>query len=336
MKKARIFFIILLLAVAVFGEKATSLPDISNPKIIEVDHELLIITEGPSIYIYALKDFRLLKKFGKKGEGPREFIPFSNTLVRIKLLPDKILANSMGKITYFTKKGEYIKEIKHSVASGGAELFPIGDHFAALCYVRDIKKRFITANIYNSEFKKIKEFQKFELPMRGPKLKVFEKAILMQTGKDRIYASGSEDFIIDIFDYAGNKVHTINRQYEKLKFTDARKEELANYYKTSPELKPYADAIKANALWPDHLQAIRYFAAADQRLYVQTYLIKDGKTEFYLFDHNGKFLSRKWVPLTAVNFAETLQLYTIHDHKLYQLVDNTDTEEWELHITDIK
>ena len=336
MKKARIFFIILLLAVAVFGEKATSLPDISNPKIIEVDHELLIITEGPSIYIYALKDFRLLKKFGKKGEGPGEFIIYPNMPLRIKLLPDKFLVNSFGKISYFTRQANYIKEIKHTVSLGGANMFPIGDHFAALSYIRDKKKTFITANIYDSEFNKIKQIDKFELPLRGPKFRVFEKAILLQTGKDRIYASGSEDFVIDIFDYAGKKVHTINRQYEKVKFTDTHKKDALHFYTTSPELKPFAAAISANVLWPDHFQAIRHFIAADQRLYVQTYLVKDGKTEFYLFDLNGKFLSTKWVPLTAGNFAETLQLYTIHDHKLYQLVDNIDTEEWELHITDIK
>ncbi|MFC2155051.1 hypothetical protein ACFLRB_00990 [Acidobacteriota bacterium] len=336
MKKVRIFFMILLLAVVVFGEKATSLPDINNPKIIVVDHELLIITEGTTIYIYALKDFRLLKKFGKKGEGPGEFTIYPNSPMKIKLLPDNFLVNSMGKITYFTRKGDYIKEIKHNVTYGGADLFPIGDHFAAMNFIRGKKETFVTTNIYDSEFKKIKEINKFELSQQGQKFKILEKAILMQTDKNRIYVAGTEDFTIDIFDYSGKKVHTINRKYDKLKFTDAHKEEALNSYKTNPNTKPYFDLIKANTSWPDHFPVIRYFTAANRRVYVQTYLVRDGKTEFYLFDHNGKFLNRKWVPLTAGNFVNTLQLYTIHNHKCYQLVENADKEQWELHITDIK
>ncbi|MCK5056730.1 MAG: hypothetical protein KAT34_08745 [Candidatus Aminicenantes bacterium] len=336
MKKVGVIFLILLLAVVVSGEKAISLPDIGNPKIIAVDHELLIITGGTNIYMYAIKDFRLLKKFGKRGEGPREFLIYPNMPLRIKLLPDKFLVNSMGKISYFTRKGEYIKEIKHTVSFGAADLFPIGEQFAAMSFVRVDKKMFITGNIYDSEFKKIKEISRAELLVRGQKFKILEKAILMQTDKNRIYVTGAEDFIIDIFDYSGEKIHTVNRQYKKLKFTEAHKEEAMNFYKTNPETKSYLDLIKSNILWPDHFPAIRYLAAADRRIYVQTYLVKDGKTEFFLFDHNGKFLSRKWVPLIAVNFAETLQLYTIHDHKLYQLFDNADLEEWELFITDIK
>jgi hypothetical protein len=327
---------VLLLAVVLFGEKSTSLPGINNPKTIAVDHELLIITEGATIYMYTLKDFRLLKKFGKSGEGPREFIVNPNMPLRIKLLPDKFLANSFGKITYFTRQGEYLKEVKHSVSIGGADLFPVGDYFTALGYAREDMKTFITANIYDAEFKKVTEFDRFELPLRGPKFRIFEKAMILQTGRDRIYVSGSKDFIINIFDYEGKKVNTINREYEKLKFSDSHKQEALNFYKTSPDFKPYADMITANVLWPDYFQAIRHFIAADKQLYVQTYLEKDGKTEFYIFDHNGKFLGRKWVPLTPVSFAETLQLFTIYDHKIYQLVDNIDTEEWELHITDIK
>jgi hypothetical protein len=56
-----------LFTTASAAERKTSCPDILKPEFIQVDGDELFINEGPSIFIYSLKDFKLKKKFGKQG-----------------------------------------------------------------------------------------------------------------------------------------------------------------------------------------------------------------------------------------------------------------------------
>lgn len=336
MRKPCVFILTILTVWFVCGAKVIPLPDINKPNTISVNSEFLAITDGTTFYIYSLKDFSLIKKYGRSGEGPGEFIIYPNLPLRVKFLPDKFFVTSLGKISYFNLKGEYLDERKNTIAFGASEVFPIGEGFAAISFASEEKKTFLTANIYDSQLKPVKEIGRGELPIQGQKFRVLKKSFLMATAKNRIITSLSEDFIIDLFDYAGNKIYTIKPEYEKLKFTGRHKEIVLNYFKTDLNTKPYFDMIQANVLWPDNFPAVRYLITADKELYVHTFLEKDDKTEFYIFDHNGKFLSKKWFPLTATNPVSTTFLYTIHDHTLYRLIEDDEREEWDLHITGIK
>lgn len=53
------------------------LPEIINPDSITVDKNHIYITDFPSVYIYSLKDYRLIKKFGRIGEGPKEWLKYA-------------------------------------------------------------------------------------------------------------------------------------------------------------------------------------------------------------------------------------------------------------------
>ena len=69
-----ILILLLLLATLVLAAKIVPMPDIVKADIIKVDGHDLVIAQGPAISIYSLKDFKLIKKFGKEGEGPF-FVP---------------------------------------------------------------------------------------------------------------------------------------------------------------------------------------------------------------------------------------------------------------------
>jgi hypothetical protein len=73
MRKFLLFFMVLLLITAAHGKKIAQLVELSRPQLMEVENDKLFVTEGVNIYIYSLKNFSLIKKFGKDGEGPREF-----------------------------------------------------------------------------------------------------------------------------------------------------------------------------------------------------------------------------------------------------------------------
>ena len=125
MKKLFIILItfFILISASVTGEVIATLPDLLNPTGLVIEDENMYITQDITVYIYSLKDFKLKKKFGKKGEGPQEF----NQFAAITPLKDKLLINSMSKISYYTKDGEYINEIK---TKGGFSFIyqPLGEN----------------------------------------------------------------------------------------------------------------------------------------------------------------------------------------------------------------
>jgi len=77
-----------------------------------VDDTQLYVTQEASVFIYSLKDFKLVKKFGSAGQGPQEFFLVPTVPLTIDVQMDQIIAVSIRKVSYFTKQGEFIKEVK--------------------------------------------------------------------------------------------------------------------------------------------------------------------------------------------------------------------------------
>ena len=74
---------------------------------------------------------------------------------------------------------------------------------------------------------------------------------------------------------------------------------------------------------------------ADKKVYIQTYLKENGKDEFFIYDLNGKFLKRLFLPVVYRNSLKPFP-YTIMNNRLYQLIENEDAEVWELHAEKIE
>jgi len=58
--------------------KTIPLPDLMKPASIAADAERLYISDGTTVHVYSRNDFKLEKTFGKKGEGPQEFMVHSS------------------------------------------------------------------------------------------------------------------------------------------------------------------------------------------------------------------------------------------------------------------
>jgi len=85
--------------------------------------------------------------------------------------------------------------------------------------------------------------------------------------------------------------------------------------------------------FPEYFPAIRNFTVAE-KLYVLTYKEDSENREMLVVDFNGKLIKKLMLPV-AENDPFHLYPYTVKGEKLYQLVDNIDTEIWELHIHDL-
>ena len=66
MKKISVFFTFLLFFTFVHAKKIATLEELIKPDIMFIGDDRMYITEGASIYIYSLKDYKLIKKFGKE------------------------------------------------------------------------------------------------------------------------------------------------------------------------------------------------------------------------------------------------------------------------------
>jgi len=340
--KRKINLLILLLictsTISVFAAKIIPLQALRKPETIAVDDSQIYITEGASIYIYSLKDFRLIKTFGQAGEGPKEFKVHAVAGVRIYTQPDSIFVNSIGKVSYFTLDGKYIKEKKN--VNAGKWVQPLGNRFVGHGRTKEGDNVYLTIHFYDSDLKRGKEIYRVKHWFQGKRIDpiLHGRFRLARRGNPIFYVHDNRIFIegengdVHVFDHNGEKLFYIHHEYEKLKVTDNHKKEVVSF------LEFIQSALlrhKSRFEYPDYFPIMRFFNVADGNVYVIPYKKKDGKSEFHVFNRDGKFVEKVLVPLAEENIFEFYP-YTIHDGKVFQLIDNFETEEWELHVTRMK
>lgn len=339
MKKISVMVLLVLFAAAVFPAEMIPLPDVLKPTILKVSGDDMVIAEGVSISIYSLKDKKLVKKFGKAGEGPREFKIMFGLGMEIDIFRDNIVVHSIGKISYFTRKGEFIKEKK---ITGMGTMTPFQGKFVGRTMslgrkAEDFKQTF---SLYDGKGEKIKDICSHQLPVLQGKgatlldlLSVSKIASRYRVSPDRVFIGGKQGFEIDVYDINGNALKPVKRKYEKQKIAPGDKAGILNAYKEIPLYKQFWEQIKSGVVIPDYYPEYKTFLVSGKKVYVQTFKKKDGKTEFLVFGFDGKYLKTIFLPLAYQDIV-TPFMYTIDNGKLYQLVENED-EEWELKITGI-
>jgi len=329
--------LLLLLPVLVSAAKVVPIQGPFKPYQIRIDESSAYIVEGASIYIYSLKDFSLQKKFGKKGEGPQEFILPPPGNVEIVIGPDCLLVNSLGKLSYFTKQGEFKKEIKITTIQGSGVL-PLGDgdRFVAISNKFENNAMYDAIEMFDADLKRGKEVFRVKSPLQPGKVDIITTARrpLLCTFADKIFF-GDPQGEIHVFDSSGKKRCTISQEYEKIKLSEEHKKRYILFFKTDPRYKQGWERFKDQLYFPAFLPVIRDLSVSDEKIYVLTSKNKDKKREFYILDLEGKLIKKVMLPLPEMNPLE-LYPYTIKSNKLYQLIENENLETWELHITEIE
>jgi hypothetical protein len=323
---------VLILVVSVFPVSVARFPDLKDPTAVVIDRNQLFITDGVTIYIYSLEDFKLQKKFGKSGPEAQEFKPYENqrSQIYINVLPNRIMVESYGRISYFNRKGSFLNLIQPRDYFMLAK--PVGENFAAFRYTRRNNTWYFCLDLYNSRFKKCKELLRLkDNRQHRQRHKLLSRARNYCTYGNQLFIAVKKDFIIDVLDHQGEKLYSINREYEKIKVTKAyiksRLENAKEIYRERPVAYEY---FEISALFPDYFPAISRLYTDDGVLYVRTWRKEKENTEFYLFDMTGKFIKKILLPLAQKNAAEYYPS-TFHQKRLYQLVKDQAKNIWELH-----
>jgi hypothetical protein len=345
-KKTILIFllVVVLCSQSVFAAtKVVPLPEVNKPdQQIVVDGERLFVLEGTTIYIYSLKDLKLIKKFGKRGEGPQEFKTNAQMGPLGALFIDahtkNLLVKSVGKLSWYTKDGAFINEVKLP--------FPIvwqAYQFGKMVVLRKMDfvgvRQFIL-NAYNDKFEAQKEFYRVDDTFQmGKGLNVLKNNPTQAVYKGKLFVAPKNELEIKVYDQQFKELYTIKHPLKRIKVTEEFKKDLIQFFKTSPMTKQYFDFLKP-IRFPNVYPAIAQMFVTGDKIYIITF---EGKKRgeniqdsvILVFDIKGKFLKKMVQPLAQLD-PIVPSPFTIFEGKLYQLIENEDEEQWELHITDMK
>lgn len=322
------------------GSEIVSLPDILKPDSLYVNDKNIFITEGVTIYIYSAENFTLLKKFGKKGEGPGEIASsrMGGLSYSLSTINGNIFIHNRNKVLFFENDGTLKSEKK---LSGGfiRGLQPVGNNFVGRVFKMgsDRSSRTNLISLFDKDFNKIRDiFQDSREMERGSFLKIFFKGNVfkLRTNKKEIYINDTKEFVLKRFDSSGKTLPPIKVDYTLLKVTNTQKEKIRNYYKNSSRFSNFWERAKRWFDVSDLYPAIKEFFVDMEKIYVQTHKKIDNKYEFYIFNRSGKLLNKKLLKLEMMNYMEEYPFF-INSGKIFQLIEDEDEEEWTLQITGI-
>jgi hypothetical protein len=307
-QKTRIFLLLLLLLSVFpgFAVKLAVLPELNRPSYIDIRENEAYVLDDTVVKVYSLKDCRLLRQFGKRGNGPGELMPNDEIPLQMQLVNGQVFLNSQTKFIHYSYAGEVLKEkATHFMCM---QIIPLGKNYciSRTDFTRKIEIFFhimlfdqdlnLLKTIYTSKpTSTIRSRGKVIIPSNFTYMK------LAPSGKRLYVFSGrQEDFQVLVFDLQGKPLKPIKMDYQCPKWTDSFKQEFIDWFKTYPRFRAMGgneDLIKQYIEFPVYLPAIRNILAEENRLYVQTYKKKANDAEFFVFDENAQLIKQVFLPI---------------------------------------
>lgn len=343
-KKILMFLLLILLFLSFgFAAKLAVLPEVNRPGFIEIDGNKLYVLDDVEVKIYSMTDYRLLRKFGKVGGGPGELLPNDEIPPQMQVINGEVFLNSQTKWIRFSTSGQVINE--KAVPFMGMQIIPVkmGELYTISRVGFDESRNiFFRVILYDNDLKEVKTVYTSE---KSPTLAGTGKVTVppnftyMCCSGGRLFVTSGrrEKFHIDVFDLDGNPLKPITLEYERPRWTDSFKKEVIDWVSKFPRYRTSPEIVKQKLVFPEYMPAIRNVTASDNRVYVQTYKKKGDRSEFLVFDVNGKLLKRVFLPDTCRYIIKTNPdvTFTIKNNKYYHLAKNEKTEQWELHVSEI-
>jgi hypothetical protein len=250
-KKLVLTTLVLTFSSLITAVQPVTLPGLDNPHQIEVDSDFFYIVDGTTVYIYSIVDFSQKKRFGREGEGPREF----KRRARLNVQANHLLVNSVTRISFFTKKGEFIKEMNAKFNSLG-DFFPLEKHYVNTSFIQEGKRLYYTLNLYDENLKKVKSICQLTrneqqsgmkinaLDWGFPKFCTYKDLVICEELDKELYA----------FDKTGKKLFTLIPKVEKLPVSKEYKRRFFNYLET--RYKQEYERVKSRLQFPPYFPGI--------------------------------------------------------------------------------
>ena len=335
--------LMVLMVPRVFAEKLATLPELNRPSYIEIRNEEVYVLDDTAVKVYDLKACRLLRQFGKKGNGPGELMPNDEIPLQMQLVNGEVFLNSQTKFIHYSYTGDILKEkTTHFMCM---QIIPLGENYciSRVKFTPEMEI-FFHVILYDSELREIKTIY---TDKPSPTVRSRGKIIVppnflymkLSPSGQRLYVFNGrqEEFQVLVFDREGNPLPTIRMEYQRPKLTDAFKQEFIEFFKTTPRYRENSDLLVQRLEFPAFLPAIRNIQTEGNLLYVQTYKKKATDSEFFIFDENAQLMGQVFLPDDGCSIAKLNPdvSFTIMSDRYYYLVENLDKHEWELHTMSI-
>lgn len=279
------------------------------------------------IEAYTLNDIQHAFTLGGFGEVPGKFKVQKGHAVRMKVLDDRIIVNSSGKVSYFSADGNLIKELS-TPGFDHYKYYPLGENYIARHAYAEDGQNWYEVCLYGPDMNIAKRLVRNE---NSPI--AFYTDFLYDTDENFAYVVGrNRDFDIDVYGTDGSLVNSIHLDYKRIPPSEAEKEALLDIYRSNPAWAPYFEEIKQRLIWPEKHQAVNGIFVKDNLIYVMTKKRTVTEREFYILEKSGKLLDIVMLPFT-MNTAVKAAPYVIQSGKLYQLVKSDKPGVWNLNIT---
>jgi hypothetical protein len=323
-----------------YSKKLAVLPEVGKPLDIAVKNGKLFISDKTvKVHVYSLKDFKYQVQISSRGEGPGE----CKIGPIISVGSDYIFLYSMGKGILFSGNGKLISEIK-APSIKTSIMSPVGKNF--VCLIHDENKRnkryYYDFSIYTPTNKQELTFKNimyyYDYPPRKKRGGKWDYDVIKEYVDYLIYdnkvfiGDSTRGLFVEVFDRNGNKINRIKLDTEKVKVTEEYKNKLSNLIEKDPLWRSYGKSLY-NLVFPLYCPAFYRFSVDNGKIYFLTYLLKDEKREVIIADLKGNLLKRTYVPWIEDGMRNN---YSIENDKFYYIVENEETEDWELHMEEIK
>ena len=344
MKKTLICSVLILLICFPIFSKSVVLNEIFNPSSIKVEKDRIFIAQDANIFIYSAKDFNFIRKFGKKGPGPKEFkqapAPWMPTITLFSK-SNSIFVNSMGKVSHFSKDGVFIKEHKTTGVGRFGRYIPMDINYILIKRVEIDNIRYAVSFLIDPNFKKIKTLCRVKFPQQSGRKR---NPILMAkipeyfdrySSKDK-YVLPDETGKIHIFDKNGNKIQSFTPEYTKVKIDKKLEKKLDNYFLNHKLLKNSYMEYKSRKLISlgESLPLFNYYRLTYDKIFIISSHTKDENYETFVYNYEGKLIKKIFLPIQKIDVISVVP-FDIFKNKLYQLVYNDDNDEMNLVINEI-
>ena len=332
------------------GKKLATLKEVVNATDMEIDGDELYVLDEVAVYVYSLKDFRLLRKFGRRGNGPGEMVYHRITVVEMEIFQNNVYLYRMFKLANYSKDG--VVKGEKIFRFGITQVVPLKNGFIVVKlrlanqYVAgDEKFGTLTLLRFDSELKSSKEILKKKYPSRDvwkeKKYEIFRPArnwIVRNSEKQLFLFDIQKGSRILTFDLEGRPSDPIFLNLPKVTIPEKFKSDVLCWIKGDPYLKVLTGEWKLKILFPKYFPFMRNFTVKNNRIYCQTYVRKDNLSLFYIFDLKGECLKKIYLPSSERELIRygTNKIYDFSNNKYYYLNDNEEEETWELFCAETK
>ena len=310
-----------------FGGRSNPDESLSQVTFFAVDGEGRVVAldfKEQRIKLYD-KTGQFVRQIGKSGQGPGEL----GMPTGVQVLADGTIAvEDAGnrRLAFFKPSGEFIKNISMAGTFGLVNVLLDGKGNAIgreMGLSEGNAKMFYEIKKFDADFKPLFTLDKIEfpIPVPGSSTRINILGMISSYQIDpagNIYYGRNVDYEIKVYNPEGRHFRTIQKEYERVKVTQADIEEMLEQI---PNTVPGAN-IKDMISFPDYFPPYQSFFLDDQgRLYVRTFTKGKAQGEYAIdvFDPEGKFIAqfitksdlRIWKAGRAYGIEETGEGYQV-------------------------